>query len=101
MKISKLYYKEKKPIEYLLRCNERNSVLIKRVLANNSCLLKRNNISQKEQIERLRAKGVIISASGISRYKNGVFNACALTYLQIFAEFWNLELVEMITKDFE
>jgi len=101
MKISKLYLSEAKPIQYLEMCKERNSVLIKQVLKNNSYLLKKNKITQSLQIERLRAEGIRVSAPGIGRYKKGVFKSCALSYLQIFALYWKIELSEMISKDFE
>ncbi len=79
----------------------KNSTIIKQVLANNSYLLKKHNLTQKYQIEQLRIQGIKISRSGISRYRRGIYKTCALTYLHIFAEFWSVPLTTMILCDFE
>ena len=101
MKISKKYFNEVAPNKYLQKCKQQNSILIKQVLRNNSFLLKKNNLTLKFQIQKLRGEGVKISPSGISRYKRGVYKTCALTYLQIFAEFWSVSLLEMMSYDFD
>jgi hypothetical protein len=101
MKIANLYFKDPKPIEYLLKCNDLNEQFIKQVLKNNSFLLRKNNQFQTEQIKRLRDQGIRVSASGISKYKNGVYKTCSLAYLQIFAMYWKVKLPEMMGKDFE
>ncbi len=99
--ISNYSFQEKKPIDYLIKCNERNSIVIQQVLKNNTYLLKKNKLTQGSQILRLKEQGVKISASGISRYKKGIYKTCALTYLQIFAQFWSRDLKEMMSEDFE
>jgi hypothetical protein len=101
MKIAEQYFQEKKPIDYLVRCGERNSPMIKQVLYNNSYLLKKNNISQNAQVKRLKMQGVKISAEGIKKYLSGVYKTCALSYLQIFALYWSISLIDMMCRDFE
>ena len=101
MKISNLYFKDVQPIEYLNNCKDRNGRLIKQVLKNNSYLLKKNNTPQCLQIQRLRSQGVRISASGIRKYKMGLYKTCALSYLQIFALYWRIDLPELMSRDFE
>jgi hypothetical protein len=101
MKIARLYFKDPKPIEYLLKCNDLNERYIQQVLRNNSFLLRKNKQHQCDQIKKLKAQGVRISASGISKFKNGVYKTCSIAYLQIFAMYWKKELPEMMSVDFE
>lgn len=101
MKIAKNYFTQKEPITYLHQCYERNSSLIRQVLKNNTFLLKQHNISQRLQIATLREQGIKISAFGIGNFKKGIYQTCSLSYLQIFSLFWNIDLVELIVKDFE
>ena len=101
MKFAKKYFTNEEPIEFLSKCHEKNSEVIKKVLKNNSYLLKKYHISQKHQIKELRENGIRISASGISRYKHGVYKTCSLTYLQIFSQYWFIPLFELMHEDYK
>ena len=101
MKNSKAYNEKHIPNQFLNKVKDKNSEIIKQVLANNSYLLKKNNLTQKFQIEQLRIQGIKISRSGISRYRRGIYKTCALTYLHIFAEFWSVHLTTMMIIDLE
>lgn len=95
MKFSNYHYSEPKT-DFLDRCRNSNHEFIKKILDYNTLLLKKQGISQAQQLRWFRDNGIVISASGISRYKRGKYNTCSITYLQYFASYWGKTLTTMI-----
>ncbi len=89
------------PIQFFSECEEKNMIAIKQVMKNNRFFLKRIGATQKSQVEWFRKKGIIISEAGISRYTHGRYRKCSLSYLQFFALYWQIELSQLISRDFE
>jgi hypothetical protein len=93
--------KSKEPIKFFNQCQEQNVVAIKRLMKNNKWLLSLTGKTQKSQVEWFRKRGVTISESGISRYAKGKTKSCSLTYLQFFAMYHGLDVVELMRNDLE
>jgi hypothetical protein len=93
--------KTNEPLDLFKQVEEKNAVAIKRLFRNNRFLLKLTGQTQKSQVEWFRKHGIIISEAGISRYANGHYKRCSLSYLQFFALYHHIDLSELMIRDLE
>jgi hypothetical protein len=73
---------------------------IRRVLMNNKYLCKVNGISLKAQRDRFKTMGINITEGYFHALVRGSVKSCQMSYLQLYAVYWSIDLSVLMGEDF-
>lgn len=87
--------------DFCIKTLQSNKTLITQVMNNNLYLLKQRKISQEQQIRDFTKLGLRVRIDYAKKLRFGQRVTCNISFLNFFANYWNLPLWKMMAEDFE